>query len=271
MEDPVHVTLNTSASAMSPCVDITGPNRLCACEAVPVLRTGFSKDLPEQLQCSEKGGEIDTRHKSTTRNAVGSKNRSSASGGVTSKDTIMRTTSVRLPLMTEGNEESQQLNPTQIQGTITEDTPVALRTRRGRQQKVPISINEGKGDLFQATHQEPNNDNELMEWFSNLDIYLMASTSWESQPNSLIEAIAIGCPTLVSNVIQLDHRLPPLMRFDPTSKLSFENSLTELLLKSPEEMRMMTACARESLHLSFSSDIACSSWIKLINQSRTKV
>ena len=26
MEDPVHVTLNTSASAMSPCVDITGPN-----------------------------------------------------------------------------------------------------------------------------------------------------------------------------------------------------------------------------------------------------
>ena len=27
MEDPVHVTLNTYASAMSPCVDITGPNR----------------------------------------------------------------------------------------------------------------------------------------------------------------------------------------------------------------------------------------------------
>ena len=27
MEDPVHVTLNISASAMSPCVDITGPNK----------------------------------------------------------------------------------------------------------------------------------------------------------------------------------------------------------------------------------------------------
>jgi hypothetical protein len=28
MEDPVHVTLNTSASVMSPYVDISGPNRL---------------------------------------------------------------------------------------------------------------------------------------------------------------------------------------------------------------------------------------------------
>ena len=64
--------------------------------------------------------------------------------------------------MTEGREESQQLNPTQIQGTIPEDKPVALRTRRCRQQTVPISTNDGKGDLFQATHQEPNNDNELI-------------------------------------------------------------------------------------------------------------
>ena len=75
MEDPVHVTLNTSASTMSPCVDTSsGPNRLCACETVPVLRTGFPEDLSKHLLCSKKGGEIDTRHRSTTRNAVGSKN-----------------------------------------------------------------------------------------------------------------------------------------------------------------------------------------------------
>ena len=93
MEDPVHVTLNTSLSTMSPSVDnASGPIRLSACEAPPVLRTGFSKGLPEQLQCSEKGGEIDTRHESTTGNAVGSKNRSTASGGVIPNDTIMRTT-----------------------------------------------------------------------------------------------------------------------------------------------------------------------------------
>ena len=162
MEDPVHVTLNTTPSAISPCVNSSsGPNRLSACEAPPVLRTGFPEDLSEQLQRSEKGGEIDTRHKSTTRNAVGSKNRSSASGGVISKDTsdtIKRTVSNCLSTMTEGREESQQLNPISIQGTITADKPVALRTRRCRQQIVPISTNDGKGDLFQATHQEPNNE-----------------------------------------------------------------------------------------------------------------
>ena len=156
MEDPVHVTLNTSASAMSPCVDISGPNRLCACEAPSVLRSGFSKDLSEQLQCSEKGGEIDTRHKLTSKTAVRLMDRSIASGGVIPTDTIMSTsctTSSCLSPMTEVREESQQLNPIQIQGTITEDTPVALRTRRSRQQTAPIRSNDDEGDLFQATHQ----------------------------------------------------------------------------------------------------------------------
>ena len=64
--------------------------------------------------------------------------------------------------MTESKEDSQQLNPNLIQGTITEDTTVALRTRSGRQQSVPISTNDGKGDSFQATHQEPNNDSDLI-------------------------------------------------------------------------------------------------------------
>ena len=161
MEDPVHVTLNTSASAMSPCVDISGPNRLCACEAPPVLRTGFSKDLSEQLQCSEKGGEIDTRHKSTSKTAVRLMDRSIASGGVATTDTIMSTTSSCLSSMTEVREESQQLNPIKIQGTITEDTPVALRTRRRRQQTVPIRTKVDGGDLFQAT-KDQNKDNELI-------------------------------------------------------------------------------------------------------------
>ena len=64
--------------------------------------------------------------------------------------------------MTEGREESQQLNPTPIQGTITEDKAVAFRTRKCRQQTVPTSTNDGKRDLSQATHLEPNNENELI-------------------------------------------------------------------------------------------------------------
>jgi hypothetical protein len=137
MEDPVHVALNTSAWAMCSCVDTSsGPNRLCACE-VPVLRTGFSKDLSQHLQCSEKGREIDTQHKLNARNADRSKNRSIASGGVIPKDTIKNTTSDCLSSMTEGREEPQQLDPIQIQRTIAKGAPIALRTKRCRQQKHP--------------------------------------------------------------------------------------------------------------------------------------
>jgi hypothetical protein len=135
---------------------------LCACEAVPVLRTGFSKDLSEQLQCSEKGGEIDTRRKSTAKNADRSKNQSIASGGVIPKDTINSTTSDCLSLMAEGRDESQPLDPIQIQGTITEGTPVALRTRRGRQQTAPIRINDDEGDSFRVTTQDQDKVNELI-------------------------------------------------------------------------------------------------------------
>ena len=86
-------------------------------------------------------------------------NQSIASEGVIPKDTIKITISDWLSSMTEGREESQQLDPIQIQGTITEGTPVALRTRGGRQQKAPNRINDGEGDLFRLTTQDRDTDN----------------------------------------------------------------------------------------------------------------
>jgi hypothetical protein len=64
--------------------------------------------------------------------------------------------------MTEGREESQQLDPIQIQGTIGEGTPVALRTRTGGQQKAPNRINDDEGDPFRVTTQDRDTDNELI-------------------------------------------------------------------------------------------------------------
>ncbi len=46
------------------------------------------------------------------------------------------------------NEESQQLDPIQIKGTITEGTSVALQTRRGRKQKASNRINMMKETHF---------------------------------------------------------------------------------------------------------------------------
>jgi glycosyltransferase involved in cell wall biosynthesis len=39
-----------------------------------------------------------------------------------------------------------------------------------------------------------SNDEEKAEWFSGLDIYVLASTRLEGFPNALYEAVAIGCP-----------------------------------------------------------------------------
>ncbi len=75
-------------------------------------------------------------------------------------------------------EGSLMADPIQIQGKITEDTPVALRTRRCRQQMVPTSINDSVGDLFQATHQEQNKDKELIR---------QLKTTIKEQKNSISE------------------------------------------------------------------------------------
>ncbi len=61
MEDPVHVTLNTSASAMSPCVDITGPNMDLAAAAAGARATNMSLLWP----AGAAGGRGPERHRST--------------------------------------------------------------------------------------------------------------------------------------------------------------------------------------------------------------
>ncbi len=81
---------------------------------------------------------MDTRHKLTAGTAVGSKNQSIALGEVIPKDTIQGEIPDCLSPMTEGKEESQQFDPTQIQGTVTQDAP------------------------FQVTHQERKKDKEII-------------------------------------------------------------------------------------------------------------
>jgi len=82
MEDPILATMNTSVTTERPCVEETsGSIRLCTVESLPALRTGFSEDLSKRKPRSEKGGELDTRRHSTTRNADKRKDRSKASGG----------------------------------------------------------------------------------------------------------------------------------------------------------------------------------------------
>ncbi len=122
-------------------------------------------------------------------------------------------------------------------------------------------------DLYGNHKAKPiDNDSELAEWFASLDLYVMSSTSWESQPNSLIEAVGIGCPVLISNHIQLDLPLQFVQQFDPTSQHSFEKSLRSLLALGPSLLKEQTHVNQLLILDSLSSERALESWLNVINQ-----
>jgi glycosyltransferase involved in cell wall biosynthesis len=87
-------------------------------------------------------------------------------------------------------------------------------------------------------------DEELAEWFQGLDLYLMSSIAWESQPNSLLEAITIGCPVLVSDFIDLDFDLPDYNKYDASSTMNLVFAIQAYgvvekseIIKTVEEMK----------------------------------
>ena len=107
-------------------------------------------------------------------------------------------------------------------------------------------------------------DSEIAEWFEGLDIYLMPSTSWESQPNSLFEAIAIGCPILFSNMFELDQRLSSAHSFNPLNPVDFQRAIQEKLgqssdniIESAEELRKYISNLTDARHVG-------STWVDLI-------
>jgi hypothetical protein len=117
--------------------------------------------------------------------------------------------------MTEVREESQQLNPIQIQGTITEDTPVALRTRRSRQQTVPIRTKDDGGDLFQATKNQ-NKDNELIK---QLKAKIMDQENTISELSSAIESFLKIQPIvkkLQGNIAKISKQVDTQKKFEAT-------------------------------------------------------
>jgi hypothetical protein len=62
--------------------------------------------------------------------------------------------------MIEGREESQQLDPIQIQGTITDSRGYTHRTSNKKMQTT--KINDDEGDSFRITTQDRDTDNELI-------------------------------------------------------------------------------------------------------------
>jgi glycosyltransferase involved in cell wall biosynthesis len=112
--------------------------------------------------------------------------------------------------------------------------------------------------------REINDDIELSNWFKTLDIYLMSSSQWESQPNSLLEAIAIGCPVLVSDKIKLDFDLPSEFTFKFSDELSLDKALNTLTAVDTDRLNRLTKNLQDLVLSEFLREKIISQWLDLI-------
>jgi glycosyltransferase involved in cell wall biosynthesis len=79
---------------------------------------------------------------------------------------------------------------------------------------------------------------DIWSFLENIDVYVMASTSWESFPNSLTEAILIGCPVVVSDVGEIAFEIFGIKdTYTANSEDQLAASILMLLKKSSQKRR----------------------------------
>ncbi len=149
-----HVTTDTSVTSRIYSVD---SNRSCADEALPEpgLRSNPAfADISElgvflELPRSEIGGETMIHSPATSRVQMGE---DTPSDGIQPRDTTPASELLSSVTVEEGSHEwNQSYVPegNKLQGTIKEDTLLALRTR-SRPQTAPIIIDECEGEVRQT-------------------------------------------------------------------------------------------------------------------------
>jgi glycosyltransferase involved in cell wall biosynthesis len=121
-----------------------------------------------------------------------------------------------------------------------------------------------KGEYKKHSVHALTTDTELAKWFQDLDLYLMSSTAWESQPNSLLEAIAIGCPVLVSDFVDLDFDLPDFNVYNAASATNLVSAIqkygdieTSRIIVTVEELRSKVGSI-------YNHDSILDKWLKII-------
>jgi glycosyltransferase involved in cell wall biosynthesis len=123
---------------------------------------------------------------------------------------------------------------------------------------------EAKGAYLGHNVSEIISDGELADWFQSLDLYLMASTAWESQPNSLLEAVAIGCPILVSKSIALDIQIPPNLLFNPNDPSSLVKGIQLLLSQNVSKRRIDVESLSSQVNDKFGDEENLKKWSEII-------
>jgi glycosyltransferase involved in cell wall biosynthesis len=85
------------------------------------------------------------------------------------------------------------------------------------------------------------------EWFSSLDLYVLASFQLEGFPNALAEAISIGCPSISTSAGNANEMLPASLIIPSSDVITIIRFIETFLEIPPNELKILTEFARSKI------------------------
>ena len=104
------------------------------------------------------------------------------------------------------------------------------------------------------------------EWFAALDLYVLASFKLEGFPNSLAEAISIGCPAISTSSGNSTEMLHSELIIQEVNPISISNSLQKLVNFSLLELQSFVEVSRENVLVLTDRKRICNQYLKLWSQ-----
>jgi glycosyltransferase involved in cell wall biosynthesis len=105
---------------------------------------------------------------------------------------------------------------------------------------------------------------DLRQWYKDIDLYVSASEGWESDSNSILEAVLTGKPVIVSNVIKpitIAHNIPS---FEVGDWINLSAEISNLLEKDPNQLFSELALRRTYLLESRDATVLNRRWVQAL-------
>ena len=105
---------------------------------------------------------------------------------------------------------------------------------------------------------------DLRQWYKGIDLYVSASEAWESDSNSILEAVLTGLPALVSNVIESTSFSPGIPSFKVGDWINLSAEISNLLEKDPNQLFSELTQRRTNLLESREASILIRRWVQAL-------
>jgi glycosyltransferase involved in cell wall biosynthesis len=107
---------------------------------------------------------------------------------------------------------------------------------------------------------------DLSEWYAEIDLYVLASDAWESDSNSLLEAILCEVPVIVSSVLPNQNYNPAPIFFEKSDVFSLVAGVKRHLLLNFQEVQSQTQNRRNNLIHSRNQVSIINKWKTALNE-----